>query len=205
MNRFTIRVCTVVAGFALLALMAVTAGPVARADGKDGVQPDAFGDSHFYLAQHEQGSGKKHHQGNYQRPHGKKGKKGRQGRRMGPMGHRRQTLMRRTIRLVVPKLSAEQQQQVRTLRLKRRRQMITIQAQLRNFRLDTRETLRGFPVDPNAIKPIFDKMANLRWQLWSLRLSALAEIQEMAGKKLWDEARADAMKKRGRGARHRRG
>ena len=98
-------------------------------------------------------------------------------------------MMRRTLRFMVHGLTPEQREQAREFRLNMRRQMNTAQAQLKNFRLDMREILRKFPLDQDAMKAIFDQMAKLRWKLLSFRLSALAEVQKLAGKKLWDEAR----------------
>ncbi len=188
MKRFYLRVCMLAAGIAL------AAGPVAWAD--DGGEKRR---GHDDVAQHGPGSVKEHSQGRYQGHHGKRGKQGRRAHRIAARRHRGAKMMGRTLRLIVPRLSPEQREQVRKIRLKMRRQLNTNRAQLKNFRLDMRETLRQFPVDQDAVKSIFDQMAKVRWKLLSLRLSALAEIQKLAGKKLWDQARdeARAMRKPG--------
>lgn len=179
MNRFYIRVCMLAAGIALALVLAAL--PAAWAAGK--------GEAHPGMAHHGPGSEKKHHQGRYQNPHGKRGQQGMQAHGMAAGRHRLPKMMRRALRFMVRALSPEQREQAREIRVKMRRQMNTVRAQLKNFRLDMREILRKFPVDQDAIKAIFDQMAKLRWKLLSSRLSALAGIQNLAGKKLWDEAR----------------
>ena len=196
MKRFFLRVFMLAAGIAL------SAGPAAWADEGESERRGPSGDGRYFLAQHDYaqqgpGSGKERHQGRYQAQHGKKGQKGRRAPRMAQMRHRIAKMMRRTLRFIIPRLSPGQREQVRKLRLEIRRQLNTNRARLKNFRLDMRETMRQFPVDQDAVKAIFDQMAKLRRAMLSFRLSALAQIQNMAGKKLWEEARAGARRKPG--------
>ena len=173
MKRISQRVCMLAAGIAL------AAGPVAWADGGGG----------------------DHRQGRFQEPHDNRGQKNKRAHRLAPKRQGQPKMMGRTLRLIIPRLSSEQREQVRKIRMKMRRQINTNQALLKNFRLDLREKLRQFPVDQDAVKAIFDQMAELRWKMLSSRLSALAQIQNLAGKKLWDQARDEArsggMKKSG--------
>ena len=191
MNRFTFRVCMLAAGIAL------AAGPMAWADGGGEERRGPPGDGRYYFANHGPGSGEGPLPGRYQGHIKNRGKQGRGAHRIAPKRGRRPDMMGRTLRFIVPRLSPEQREQVRKIRLNMRRQLNTDRAQLKNFRLDMRETLRQFPLDRDAVKAIFDQMAKLRWKLLSFRLSALAEIQKLAGKKLWDEAREGAMRKPG--------
>ena len=178
MNRFTFRVCMLAAGIAL------AAGPMAWADDGREERRGLRGD-----AQYGPGSGKGTHQGRYQEHHGMRGKQGGRAHRLAPKHQRRAKMMRRTLRFIIPRLSPGQREQVRKIRLDMRRQLNTNRALLKNLRLDMREFFRQFPVNPEAVKTIFDQMAKLRWKLLSFHLSTLAEIQKLAGKKLWDEAR----------------
>lgn len=190
MNHFH-RVCMMAAGIAL------AAGPVASADGGGEERRGPPGGGRHELARDEharRGSGpvEEHRQGRYQGQHENRGGKDRRAHRFAPKRQWRHKMMGRILRWIVPRLSPGQRGQVRKIRLEMRRQLNTSRARLKNFRLDLRETLRQFPLDRDAMKAIFGQMAKERWKLFSLRLSALAQIQNLAGKKLWEQAQEEA-------------
>ena len=75
---------------------------------------------------------------------------------------RRAKMIGRTLLFIVPRLSPEQREQVRKIRLNMRRRLNTNRAQLKTFRLDMREAFWQFPVKQDDLKVIFDQMAKLR-------------------------------------------
>ena len=93
---------------------------------------------------------------------GTRGKQGRRAHRMASKRGRRAKMIGRTLLFIVPRLSPEQREQVRKIRLNMRRRLNTNSAQLKTFRLDMREAFWQFPVKQDDLKAIFDQMAKLR-------------------------------------------
>jgi Spy/CpxP family protein refolding chaperone len=96
----------------------------------------------------------------------------------------------RFMRALMAKLPQDKREQVRKINTDMQRQMIAKRSQIQIMGLDMRELMRAYPLDQAAVMAKMEAMQKMRREMFSLRLAAMAQVQEVAGKGFWDEAQA---------------
>jgi hypothetical protein len=83
-------------------------------------------------------------------------------------------------------LPPEKQEQLRKLHFSMMQTMILKRADLQVKSLALSEVMRSFPVDQKAARAQWAELNKARQEMFELRLSMMAQVQQIVGKELWE-------------------
>ncbi len=82
-------------------------------------------------------------------------------------------------------LPPEKREQVRSLFMDLRRQMITKRAEVEILQLELAETMHRFPLDQRAALAKAERVRKARGEMFAVHLATMARVQQIVGKELW--------------------
>ncbi len=94
---------------------------------------------------------------------------------------------------MLAELSPDKREQLRDLHFGMHRQMIAKRAEMQQARLDLAQVLSKFPLDRDAATAAFQKLNHTRREMFDLRMTARAQVQQIVGKELWEKTHAGGM------------
>lgn len=89
-------------------------------------------------------------------------------------------------------LPAEKQEQLQQLHVGMMKAMIQKRADLQVKALDLMQTMRAFPLDQKAARKQWAALDQARKEMFELRVSMMAQVQQIVGKELWQQMHSGA-------------